>query len=157
MVSRILVALGMAAALALDAASAQAQTAKWDQKKVAQLAEQLAKSVADLREQVRKQPPVDAGPQRKARFEVLQDLKMINSTSKQLAADLGKGAGREETQPAYDRLQMLRRDAQEHAKSADVKEPVLSRVAATKDLLAQIAPYYEEAAMPAPAPPTMLH
>jgi hypothetical protein len=145
----------MAAALVVGAASAQAQTAKWDQKKVAQLAQQLAKSVADLREQVRKQPPVDVGPQRKARFEVLQDLKMINSTAKQLAADLGKGEGREETQPAYDRLQMLRRDAQEHAKSADVKEPVLSQVVATKDLLAQIAPYYETAESTAPAPPTM--
>ena len=153
--SRTLVALGVVAVLALGATSTQAQTAKWDQKKVAALAEQLAKSVADLREQVRKQPPVDAGPQRKARFEVLQDLKMINSTAKQLAADLGKGEGREETQPAYDRLQMLRRDAQEHAKSADVKEPVLSKVVATKDLLAQIAPYYENADMPAPAPPTL--
>jgi hypothetical protein len=154
--TRIIVALGVAAALVIGATSVQAQTAKWDQAKVSAIADQLAASVADLRDQVRKQPPVDSPPQRKARYQVLQDLKMIESTSKQLAADLRGGEGREETQPAYDRLQMLRRDAAEHARSSDIREPVLGRVVATKDLLAQIAPYYEVTSVQAPAPPTLV-
>ncbi len=148
--------LVLALAVAFTAAEAGAEPAKWDQKRVTAIAEKFAKAVADLRETVRKQPPTPNPRQTKLRYQALDDLRLLRQAANNLASDLKAGEGRAETYPGYKRIQLLRRDAEENGRKADIKEDTLARIAAAQDLLRQLAPYYEEEAAEvggAPVPP----
>ncbi len=165
MSGRIL-AFAAAVAVVCGATGAKAELAKWDQKRAASIAQQLASAVGELRENIRKQPPVANSPQRKVRYQALDDLRTLKQVCDNLARDLKAGKGRDETYPIYQRIQTIRRDLEEHGRKADVKLDTLNSYAKVADLLRQIGPYYEDAkaveggsapsetpaATPAPAP-----
>ncbi|HME72807.1 MAG TPA: hypothetical protein VKM54_23505 [Myxococcota bacterium] len=145
MPGRIL-ALAAALAVGFSTTGAKAEPAKWDQKRVTSIAQQLAVAVGELRESVRKQPPVSNPPQRKIRYQALDDLSTWKQVCDSFARSLKAGKGREETYPTYRRIQTIQRDLEEHGRRADVKLDTLNSYAKAADLLRQIAPYYEEEA-----------
>ena len=164
--ARILV-LCAALAVGSGATSAKAEPAKWDQKRVTSIAEQLAAAVSQLYDNVMKIPANANTPQRKVRFQALDDLRTLKQVSGSLARNLKAGKSREETYPTYQRIQTIRRDLEEHGRKADVKMDTLNSYAKVADLNRQLAPYYEEEAKevegasapsetraPAPAPGT---
>lgn len=138
--------LAFAAALAVGfgTTGAKAEPATWDQKRVTSIAQQLAVAVGELRETVRKQPAITNSPQRKVRYQAIDDLRTMKQVCDNLARDLKAGKGRDETYPTYQRIQTIRRDLDEHGRKADVKMDTLNSYAKTSDLLRQIAPYYED-------------
>ena len=140
--------LAFAAALAVGfaATGAKAEPAKWDQKRVTLLAQQLTVAVGELRESIRKQPAITNSPQRKVRYQALDDLATLKQVSGSLARNLKAGMGREETYPTFQRIQTIKRDLQEHGRKADIKVDTLNSYAKAADLLRQLTPYYEEEA-----------
>jgi hypothetical protein len=147
------------------ATSAKAEAAKWDQKRVTSIAQQLAAAVGQLYDIVSKQPASANTPQRKVRYQALDDLRTLKQVSGSFARNLKDGKGREETYPTYQRIQTIRRDLEEHGRRADVKLDTLNSYAKVADLNRQLGPYYEEEAKevegapapsgaPAPAPGT---
>jgi hypothetical protein len=142
---------------------AKAQPAKWDQTRVTSIAQQLAVAVGELRETVRKQPPLANAPQRKIRFQALDDLRTLKYVCDALARDLKGGESREETFPSYQRIQTMLRDLEGHGRRADIKLDTLNSYAKVADLNRRLGPYYEEeakevegasapSATPAPSP-----
>ena len=160
--ARILVLCAALAAVS-GATGASAQPAKWDQKRVTSIAQQLAVAVGQLYDNIVKLPSNANTPQRKVRFQALDDLRTLKQVSGSLARNLKAGKSREETYPTYQRIQTIRRDLEEHGRKADVKLDTLNSFAKVADLNRQLGPYYEEEAkeaggasapseVPAPAP-----
>jgi len=142
MSGRIL-ALAGAIALGFGATAAKADLAKWDQKRVASLAHQLAAAVGDLRETVRKQPEMPNAPKRKVRYQALDDLRTLKQVCDNFARDLKAGRNHDQTEPTYQRIQTIRRDLEENGRRADIKLDTLNSYAKVADLNRQIRPYYE--------------
>jgi len=136
--------VGLVAGLALAAPPALAEAAKWDQQRVTALAKELAAAVKDLRVDVEKNPDQPPGPARRAQFQAREDLRLLQYTTRQLASSLAKGEGRDETAPIFQRIETLRRDAEENGRKAMIAEATLAKIAKAKDLLLQISPYYAE-------------
>ena len=134
--------VGLVAGLALAAPPALAEAAKWDQQRVTALAKELAAAVKDLRVDVEKNPDQPPGPARRAQFQAREDLRLLQYTTRQLASSLAKGEGRDETAPIFQRIETLRRDAEENGRKAMIAEATLAKIAKAKDLLLQISPYY---------------
>jgi len=150
-----LFALAAAVTVGFSASSAKAQPAKWDQARVTSIAQQLAVAVGELRETVRKQPPLANSPQRKVRFQALDDLRTLKQVCDAFARDLKAGGSREATYPAYQRIQTIQRDLEGHGRRADIKLDTLNSYAKVADLSRRLGPYYEEEAKEvegAPAP-----
>ena len=145
MSGRIL-ALAAAVAVGFSTTSVKAEPAKWDQKRVTSIAQQLAVAVGELRESVRKQPEFANSPHAKSRDQALDDLRTLKQVCDNLARDLKGGKGVEETYPIFQRIQTLRRDLDGHGRKADIKLDALNSYAKVADLLRQIGPYYEEEA-----------
>jgi len=133
-----------ACVVAFSLSSAKAEPAKWNQKRVTSIAENLAVAVGELRDNVRKLPPIANSPQRKVRYQALDDLSTLKQVSDSLARALKAGKGREETYPTFRRIQTLQHDLEEHGRKADIKLDTLNAYAKVADLLRQISPYYEE-------------
>ena len=107
--ARILVLCAALAAVS-GATGASAQPAKWDQKRVTSIAQQLAVAVGQLYDNIVKLPSNANTPQRKVRFQALDDLRTLKQVSGSLARNLKDGKSREETYPTYQRIQTIRRD-----------------------------------------------
>ena len=64
-------------------------------------------AVGELRESIRKQPAITNSPQRKVRYQALDDLATLKQVSGSLARNLKAGMGREETYPTFQRIQTI--------------------------------------------------
>jgi hypothetical protein len=120
-----------------------AEPKEWDQAAVTELAKQLAEAAGDLRVSVRRTPPAIAGSQRSVRFQALDDLRVAESSINSLARRLESGQGREETYPTFRRIRTLRNDIAMQARRAHLMEPTLSKLETARELLEQLAPFYE--------------
>jgi hypothetical protein len=130
--------------LALAAGAETAQKAQWEQDQVAAAARKLADAVKDLREEVRRQgDPGLASAQSRAWHRFKDDLRLIESESKELASELAAGRGHDETLPMFERLEMLVRDAREEGRSLMIMKPVQDRIDAARAALNALEPYYD--------------
>jgi hypothetical protein len=137
--------LGFAAVIAAAPRGAQAELAKWDQKRVTSIAQELAEAVSKATLEVDKQKGsrVDVGQER-AFYEFREDMRLAKNTSRHLAKELEGGHGREETYPTFKRLKTLRNDAAENARRADMPDDTIATISAAGELLLRLRPYYEE-------------
>jgi hypothetical protein len=137
------------AALTLVPLAATAELPKWDQPRVSAIASELAEAVSKASIEVDKQKGsrVDVGKER-AYYEFREDMRLARNTARHLAKELQGGKGREETYPIFKRLKMLRNDAAENARRADMPEATLATITAAGELLNRIRPYYEEEPAP---------
>jgi hypothetical protein len=137
-------AIGLALVLAAPTVSA-AEDEKWDQQQVAALAKQLASAVDGLRDSFRQSQTAGTQPtQQKVRFQVLDELRMLEMETRHLALSLEKGAGRDETAPAFRRIEEIRKDLADDARRAYIEAPTQQRIDAARGIWRQLEPYYLE-------------
>jgi hypothetical protein len=139
-----------AAWLLLILAPLRTSAATWNQEEVTQLASHLAEAVSGVYEEFRKQPEVDiSSMQSRSRYRLQDELRLLEGETRELARQLKSGEGRDATQPIYDRIGSLARDAREEGRRQLIAKPVQERVDRAEELWAQLTPYYASA--PAPA------
>lgn len=137
-------ALALAAGLTLHggAVPAYAEVQTWDAAKVGALAAQLRTATRELYDTFYKQPKVGVGQQR-AYYRLKQDVRRLRSEAKQLSDALAGGAGQEETLPIYEDLMQAVRRARTDAAHVFTTQDVQARASAARQILNQIAPYYD--------------
>jgi len=119
-----------------------AEAKDWDQAAVTAIAKQLAGVAGDLRSSVRRAPEPPARRARRARFNALDDLRVVQGSVNSLLRQLEGGAGRTETYPTYRRIRRLRRNIAQNARRALITEPTLGKLETARGLLDQLAPFY---------------
>lgn len=127
-------------AFAMLAGYASAQVEKWNQEATTGLAGELEAAVSGLRDAVRKSPKWES--QRRTLYKIADKLRLIESESASLHAQLVNGAGMEETQPSYERIQRLRRDVQVLAVKTDVSAFTKPKLDKATEVLEALAHYY---------------
>jgi len=147
---RILATAVLVLAFAVSlAAPAGAELAAWDQAKVAALGKQLNQAANDLYSTFYKQGPPQLGSGQGDDYRRLkQTMRRIQSEARELDAALAKGDGRDDTKDIYESLMELVRDAREDVQRVFTTKDVLDRASAMRQLLNQIAPYYDPDAQP---------
>lgn len=148
--ARIFATSFFALALAVSlAAPARAELAAWDQAKVTALGKQLADASSNLYSTFYKQGPPQLGSGTGNDYRALkQKVRRIQSEAKELASALGKGDGREDTLDIYESLMELVRDARDDARRVFSTKDVQDAASTVRQLLNQIAPYYDPDAVP---------
>ena len=136
----IVAALGLA--LLLGSGQAAAQTAKWDQAAVTDIAGNLEKSITGLRNIVRGSAQFQVPSNRRYMFEITDNLRQLEFLSQSLHARLKDGEGLEETTPTYNRLQQIRRDTEVTAQKVDITAITKPKLDEAQSWLAKLAPYY---------------
>lgn len=143
--SRIRATLALAVALAVSLASvAGAELAPWDQAKVSAIGKQLNQAANDLYSTFYKQNPPQLGSGQADDYRRLkQTMRRIQSEARELDGALAKGDGHDDTKDIYDNLMQLVRDAREDARRVFITKDVENRASVMRQLLNQIAPYYD--------------
>jgi hypothetical protein len=141
-------ALVLAAGLAGAPARAQegevaGEPVRWDQARVTQYATELSDAVKKLRQEVRKVPTGNNVVERRSRFELLEDLRLIDSSCTHLRNSLVKGKGREDTEATFRRIGSLRNDAAENARKSLLPEPMMDALVKAGEIHNRMKPYYE--------------
>lgn len=145
---RLAAALWVALAVAWAPAEGVAELAKWDQDRAEKISGNLATAAHELYTAMRQMPPPTLGTgQNAAWYRALDRVRLIRSESKHLAAALKDGNAYDETLPVWRRLMSLVRDAREEGRKLFLAEPIMDKIAATRDQLRQLAPYYDPKAL----------
>ncbi len=148
--SRIVATSVLALALAFClAAPAGAELTAWDQAKVAALGKQLNEAANNLYTTFYNQPtPGMASGQGNDYRKLKQTMRRIQMEARELDSDLAKGKGREDTVDIYENLMELVRDAREDVQHVFTTKDVQDKATVMRQLLNQIAPYYDPDAQP---------
>jgi hypothetical protein len=133
--------------LCLVPAAAFAAPLEWNQEKVTRMAVELSKAVGDVYGSARAVDPPPVGGPRASYFRALDDLRVLKNSVRHLSRRLEAGAGYDETLPIYRRIQSMRRSAAEEGRRSAGAFPadVLDVVEKARELLEELAVYYEEA------------
>jgi hypothetical protein len=135
-------------------AGARAELTPWDQAKVTELAKQLETTTAALSDAFRQQPPPTLGSsQRKAFFQLQQQVRHLRREARTMSRALQRGADFDETQPSFESLMVTVRRATDTARRTFPTSDIQTRADATRDVLNQLAPYYDPDFVPL-QPPT---
>jgi hypothetical protein len=147
--SHRLLSLALALGLASGAGTAHAALEKWDQAQVTALANQLVDAAQALQDTFQKQPPPTVGSgQSRDYYRLKQVTRHLRQEAAQLAGDLGKGAGMEETLPGYEDLMSSVRDAREIGARIFATQDIKDKATAARLILNRLAPYYDPDAVP---------
>lgn len=134
---------GSAFAAEPEGAEAPAPASAWDQARVTALAGELRDAVKGIRQAVRQAGSPNRGSMQSRKFHNFSDtLRLIESESRHLAAELESGQGLEETWPAYRHLQLLVRDARELSQHLFIEKPIQDQIVAGRTKLDALAAYY---------------
>ena len=139
----------LATCVLVQAASASAALAPWDQAKVTDLAKQLATVTSDLSNSFRKQPvPTKGSPQRQSHFLLTRQLRDIRRSADALSSALQAGGDRKATLARYQSLMQRVRTARDHARRITAGTEVTQKADAARDILNKMAPFYDANAAP---------
>ncbi len=136
----LVMAAGLASAQTDDPAAPQA----WDQERVTALAQQLADAVKDLRFTVRGSPDQPVGGQRRAQYAAREDLRLLQSQTRRLAALLDQGEAKDETFSVFRRIEQIRRSAEDNGARAMISEAIMEKIGAARKILSELEPFYAE-------------
>ena len=139
----LVLGLGLPAVGRAQQAKPAGEPVRWDQARVTQYATELSDAVKRLRQQVRKVPTGNNLVERRSRFELLEDLRLIDSSCGHLRSALVKGEGREETAATYRRIDTLRSDAAENARKSLLPQPMMDALVEAGEIYNRMKPYYE--------------
>jgi hypothetical protein len=148
---RVIVAAA-AAALWLAAGAASAELAKWDQQRVTKYAEELEQATRELRRALEKLPIQQAATQQRAFYQVRDTIRLLDRAAGGLSEALKAGEGMDATHPRFKRILLLRDDAVEQGRRADVPNDVMEKVTPVGGALLKLRPYYEEEPAPGAEP-----
>jgi hypothetical protein len=141
----VLVAVSVAV---LGAASAHAQArpegeaVKWDQARVTQLAKDLNAAVNEAVQAIRKSPMQHQIGQRQSWYDMRESLRLLANTTNHLQKELQKGASADETRAIFNRIESLRKDAEETGRKSALEESVMEALVKAGALHNQMRPYY---------------
>ena len=130
------------AAPAAEPGAPVATPVKWDQDRVTQYASELNTAIADLRQEIRQQPIQTPFAKRQAQHDLDEDMRLIDSSTSYLLEQLKSGAGREETEATFRRIDSLRLNAVEHAKRSLLSDPLMKDLVHAGELWNRMKPYY---------------
>jgi len=115
---------------------------KWDQDRVTQYASELNDSLKSLREEVRRQPEQTPFAKRQAQRDLDEDMRLIENSTGYLLEQLKSGAGRDQTEATFRRIDSLRLNAAEHARRSLLPEPLMKNLVHAGELWNRMKPYY---------------
>lgn len=115
---------------------------KWDQARVTQYAVDLNAAIDEAVVAVRKSPTQSATQQRKAWYDLKETLRLLDNTTGHLQSELQKGASADETRASFDRIDTLRRDAEQVGRQSMIPAPVLDALVKAGAIHNQMRPYY---------------
>lgn len=140
-------ALAAGFSVLVAAGAARSEPIPFDGAKATVLAHQLVAATDALYDAFYKQPRPPATPRSARDYDRLKrDIRRIRSQARGLEADLARGESREETRQAFESLMVTVRWARERAQSVFTTQDVAERARAVRDLLDQLAPFYERGA-----------
>jgi hypothetical protein len=105
---------------------------------------ELEQATGELRRALEKLPIQNFATQERAFYQVRDTIRMLDRASSGLAEALKKGEGMEETHPRFKRILLLRDDAAEQGRRADIPNDVMDKVTPAGTALLKLRPYYEE-------------
>jgi hypothetical protein len=140
---RGITAAGAALALLLLPTAALGELAEWDQARVTQYAEEYAQAMKDLRREIQATQPSADPLRQRARYEALEDIRIMTNSARHLANKLKAGEGREETIATWRRLDVLKRDIEENARRSDIPDATMKKILSAGELLLRLTPYYK--------------
>jgi hypothetical protein len=136
--------LALVLGVLFSAAGGRAELAAWDQAKVTAIAKQLVPATQDLYDTFYKQLPPTAGSgQNREFYRLKQVTRVMKTEARELAEQLEKGSGHEETLPSYESLMQLVRTARELGARIFATEDLKQKATAVRGLLNQLGPYYD--------------
>jgi inorganic triphosphatase YgiF len=153
-VRTISLATSLAAAAALPSL---AGTTAWDQSRATQLADQLEDAAKRFEDQLRKQPPATASSGQPDSAERLRDqAQRLENSATSLAAHLGDGEGRKDTEPLFKSVTEIASETAESARNQLIPKQVMADWDAVTKALESLASFYgsdeqDAAEMPAEA------
>ena len=115
---------------------------KWDQDRVTLYASELNTAIGALREEVRRQPEQTPFAKRQAQRDLDEDMRLIDSSTSYLLEQLKSGAGREQTEATFRRIDSLRLNAAEHARRSLLPDPLMKDLVHAGELWNRMKPYY---------------
>ena len=127
---------------AAPAAKPAGTPVRWDQDRVTEYASELNGAVQSLRDEVRRQPPQTPFAKRQAQHDLEEDMRLISSSTTYLLEQLKSGAGREETEATFRRIDSLRLGAAEHARRSLLPDPLMKDLVHAGELWNRMKPYY---------------
>jgi hypothetical protein len=133
----------LAMTLLLAAPASRAELATWDQAAVTALGKELETAADALYETFVNKPPPTLGSMQTYYYRLKQEVRLLRSEARELAASLEKGEGREQTLPIYDHLMQLVRIARDDAARTFNTQDVGQRAAAVRAVLNRLGPYYD--------------
>src|SRR5262245_39925765 len=141
------------AGLLLLAAGARAELASWDPARVTELAKQLDAATSALSQSFRRQPPPTLGaPHRQRYFRLQQEVRQLDREARSMVRALQRGADRDEALASWESMMETVRRAQDDARRVFTVAEMHERADAVRDILNQLAPYFDPAFTPL-APP----
>ena len=141
-------AIGLVVLSAPSGAGAEEVEVKaWDQAEVSRLAHELTRQVTKVRNAFRSNPTAGnlANMNQRASKEFSDSLRQIERSSRQLAARVDDGEGREQTQPIARKIGTLLRDANEEARHVMSDAWTDEQVIPAQRLIDELAPYFGSA------------
>jgi hypothetical protein len=143
-----LLCAGLAFATPLRRAGAQepapAAPKAWDQARMIELTEKLAKAAREVRQTYRREPAYTdpQGPNRRAAQNMEEILHGLEQSSRQLHERVKGGGGRAETEGIARKMGTQLRDAEVEGRQLMSSEWLEQKVRPAKELINEIAPYY---------------
>ena len=148
-ITRLLLVMVLGAAMLGGAAASQhegeaeVQPKEWDQAAVAGLAEKLQQSFDALRADARNRPPQNLGSGQSQYIERYQStLRSLEDECRRLKLEVEKGKGRDDTLKNFERIDELRRDADEDARRLFLAKASIDKIQANRAELEQLRLYY---------------
>ncbi len=120
----------------------EGEPVKWDQARVTQLAKDLNTAVDEAVQAVRKSPMQQQIAQRQSWYDMRESLRLLENTTGHLQSELQKGASQEETLSTFNRIETLRRDAEETGRKSMLPATVMDALVKAGALHNQMRPYY---------------
>jgi hypothetical protein len=118
------------------------QPVRWDQDRVTEYASELNTAIGKLREEIRRQPAQTPFAKRQAQRDLDEDMRLIDNSTSYLLQQLKSGAGREETEATFRRIDSLRLNAAEHARRSLLPDPLMKDLVHAGELWNRMKPYY---------------
>ena len=116
--------------------------AKWDQERVTAYAKELEVATDALVTALDAMPPTREPGTTDAFFKARDHVRLMGHAARGLTRQLEAGEGRTETKPRFQRIQLLRRDAEEDGRNAMIPDAVFAKITPVGTALIKLAPYY---------------
>jgi hypothetical protein len=139
---RLALAIALAGALVGTAARA-GELAPWDGPRVAALAKQLEERTRALYDAVYKQPQPVVNTQYQDYFRLKREVRHLKNEARDFAGDLAAGGSMEQTLPGYEALMSSARWTAQAGRSVFTVKDVNDRASEVRELLNELAPYYD--------------